>query len=1471
MVVALAAAAATTVVGQSVIVTAAGTDLVFGGAGRQASSAPLGRVSRVTVDPSGRPVFSDPNYHLVFRVEANGSISVIAGNNIQGLSNATGNGLGHSGGGYSGDEGPATNAALNRPEGVAYDGAGNLYIADVFNNRIRMVDTKGIIHTFAGTGQAGQQDSSQALSASFNYPTDVVADGSGNLYVNDNQNYKIRKITSQGVVSTIAGTGVFGSAAENASAATQPLADIEAMAVDTQGNLYLGDFTYNRVRRISGGLIATVAGNGNAGFSGDGPALNVSINGPGGLAFDQNGNLLISDTGNRRIRKLAASVITTIAGTGQPGFSGDGGPALSATLHNPFGLAVTQGGAIYIADRDNFRIRTINSSSTISTAAGNGALISSQNGVAAGLATMLDPFGVSFDYTGALLIADSDNNIIRRMTGGTLATIAGTGADEFSGDNGPATQAGLNGPFSVNADSAGNYYEAEANDGNVRKIGTSGLISTIASSSANGLNVPTQALPDSKGNVYISDLDNSRVLQLAPSGSIAQVPNLSNPAGIALDGLGNLYVTEAGAGKVVKVSSTGAVTTIAGGGSVAGTAADGGPATNARLGIPTGIAVDSTGSSVYFSDAANANVRKVALSSGTISTVAGNGRSGFSGDGGPATSASLGEPWGLALDPSGSLYIADVLNNRIRKVLLTSSPSFTVDQSTLSLSAASNGKITDPATLNLSSTLPGLLFSVTTDQPWLTITPASGAMPAAIQVTADPTGMTSGSNTGHVMITALGASPAAITVTVNFTVTPATPATLTSDTYVLNYSFVSGANPVTNHLSISNSGSGSAGYSISAALANGTGWLGVSPASGSATANSPGFVTVTITPGQLAPGTYTGTLTITGTGGTNSAPVQIPVSVSVTASAPKLLTTQPGLTFSAIQGGGAPLSQTFGVLNVGTGSMNWTVAVTTSTPWLSVSPASGTVVTPFTDASQVAVTANPSGLGTGTYYGLVSVTVPGNLVQNVTVALNVLSSGSGADVYPAGLVFTPPARGTNPSSQSVSIANLGSQPLTYTSSRLAAGQPWFVQTPASGVIAPNQTATIVVQPDFSSLQTGASGSIALQFSDGSHTTVSLLAVIPQTSVTPAVEIPGGKERAASTCGNPGIVNVTLVNPQPFNVVLGQGSPIQVKLSDNCGLVTGGNGANANAVFGNGDPTVNFSVDQTQPGSGIWTAPWTPISSSEGKTIQFIVTATETNATKPNQPKFSANVVTTTASAPVVAALVQNAASFVPGAISPGGLVTIYGTNLANTATSQAAPFPTSLGNMQVLLNDTASGTPLPLVYVSNSQVTAQISSDLPMLNTSYQMMVKVGSSPAAYSVGFPVNATAATPAVFTTNLSGQGQGAVLNVAYQLVDSSHPASPGDAVQIFCTGLGIVSPAVPTGYPASLTVLSNTVNPVTVTIGGMPAQVLFHGLAPGYAGLYQVNAVVPPGVPSGNQQVVLSVANQTSPAGVTIAIK
>jgi len=1456
---------------QGIITTVAGTDLVFQGNGAAAANAPLGRVSRVTVDPNGRPVFADPNYHLVFRVESNGAITVLAGNNVQGL--AGGQTLfGGSGGGFSGDGGPAIYAALNRPIGVAYDSSGNLYIADTANNRIRMVTPQGIITTIAGTGTAGISADGPALTSELNYPTDIAVDAAGNLYVNDNQNYRIVKI-AQGKLTTLAGTGRPGTSSDGVPAAQSPIGDVEGLAVDPQGTVYFSEFTNSRVRKIAGGTLTTVAGTGIAAFGQDGPALGVSLNAPSGLALDAKGNLWISDTGNQRIMKLSGGALTTVAGNHQPGFSGDGGAALSAMLHDPFGLAIAPTGEVYIADRDNFRIRHLDTQNAITTVAGNGKLIAGQDGVPAGLAAFLDPFGVSFNAQGAMLIADTDNNIVRQMTAtGTLATIAGTGAQETSGDGGKATAAGLFGPFSATADAGGNLYLAMADSGSLRKVNSAGTISTVlpvAGVAGSSLSVPTQVVEDGAGNLYIADFNNNRLVKMAANGALSQFPTaFVQPAGLALDNTGNLYVTEFGGGRVQRVSlSSGAATVVAGGGKLAGSAADGGPATGAQLARPTGVALDSAGN-LYFSDFGAATVRRV-TPGGTISTVAGNGLPRFYGDGGLATNASLNGPWGLAFDSAGSLYIADVVNNRIRKIL-SSAPSFTAGPSTLSFTAPASGAVTDPQPLSFSSSLAGLVYTISTDSQWLTVTPAAGSMPQQLQVTADPTGMKAGSYSGKIIINAPGASPSAMTVSVNFTVQTAAPAALSVGSGSMTFSFVTGAAAVSQPLAIANLGSGSIDYSITT-CGTGSSWLAISPASGTATATTPGAASLTITPGQLAPGTYICALTITGPAATNS-PLTVPLSVLVASPGTQLVLSQAGLSFQSVVGGGAPLARTFGILNGGQGAMNWSASASTLSggPWLSISPSKGSVSAPLTDVSQVSVSANPAGLAAGTYYGTIRVnnaTDTSQPAQIVTVALNVLASSSGAkpDVNPSGLVFTGQT-GTNPGSQSFSLANLGTQTLTFTSTRqVAAGdQPWFVHVPTSGTLPPNQPVNIVVQPDFSSLTAGThQAGITLAFSDGSSLNIVVLATVNATPSATGALLP------EASC-TPSSLNFTPTgSQQSLTVTLGQSANIQVVVTDNCqNFITGaGNTASMSVGFSNQDPQVNLTPLPTPQGA--WQGSWTPHNApANGSVTLHLVGQVTTPRYFLGSGSLTATVVSPSAPQPIIApGAIVNSASFQPGVpVSPGAIITIKGTGLADgTGVNLTPPLPLSLANTQVMLG----GHALPLLYASSGQVNAQVPVDLPV-NTQQQIqVVRSGTVP---SVADQVGIAPASPAIFTVSQNGAGQGAITDSFTGVVkDATSPAAIGDFLSIYCTGLGAVTPPVLDGQPAGANPPSSTNNTVTVTVGGVNAPVSFSGLSPGYAGLYQINIQVPPGVPPGNQQVIVSVAGQQSPAGVTIAVK
>ena len=370
-------------------------------------------------------------------------------------------------------------ARLANPSGIAVDAAGNLYIADGSNRRIRRIDPVGTITTVAGNGALGfSGDNGPATAAALISPSSVALDAAGNLYIADATNHRIRQVDPSGTITTVAGNGSSGFSGDNGSATEASLTNPAAVALDAAGNLYVADQGNQRIRRVdTAGTITTVAGNGTPGFSGDnGPATAGSLAAPFGVALDVSGNLYIADRSNQRIRRVDPSgTITTVAGNGVQGFSGDNGPATAAALAVPLAVALDAAGNLYIADSGNHRVRRVDPAGKITTVAGTGtAGFSGDNGPAAA-ARLNDPTRIALDAAGNLYIADRGNQRIRRVdTGGTIATVAGTGTAGFSGDNGPATAARLADPFGVALDLAANLYIADRENRRIRRVGPAG-------------------------------------------------------------------------------------------------------------------------------------------------------------------------------------------------------------------------------------------------------------------------------------------------------------------------------------------------------------------------------------------------------------------------------------------------------------------------------------------------------------------------------------------------------------------------------------------------------------------------------------------------------------------------------------------------------------------------------------------------------------------------------------------------------------------------------------------------------------------------------------------------------------------------------------------------------------------------------------------------------------------------------------
>lgn len=510
--------------------------------------------------------------------------------------------------------------------------------------------------------------------------------------------------SGQGVITTVAGTDwLFPGDGQPAANAPLSASSGPDLAIDPDGNVYLCDFGNAMVLRISrDGTIRVVAGNGLVSGSGDGgPAINASLYTPVALALDREGSLYILDSVGTLRKVTPDGIIRTISGeVGESGFSGDGGLAINARFNNPSALAIGPDGSIYISDSDNQRIRKIGPDGMIRTIAGTGKFGYSGDGGPATSADLIGPGRIAVDNRGNVYFADAASEgdtvigVVRRIdANGIITRVAGAG--NRTGDNIPAVQSSLI-ALAVAADAAGNLYIADRTTAAIRKVDSSGVVTTIAGSGVAGFSgdggralsarlslgsAPSIAIhPD--GSIYFADEGNGRIRRIDSAQNISTVAGnglfrfsgnggpatsatLYLPTGLAQDAAGNLYVSEATAGRIRKITRDGVITLFAGNGT-SGYAGDGGPAVNASLNVPQGLAVAPDGSLIV-ADSGNCVLRRI-NTDGIISTVAGTGLCGFAGDGGPATRALLNNPGGVVVDPVGDIAFTESEGNRIRLV-----------------------------------------------------------------------------------------------------------------------------------------------------------------------------------------------------------------------------------------------------------------------------------------------------------------------------------------------------------------------------------------------------------------------------------------------------------------------------------------------------------------------------------------------------------------------------------------------------------------------------------------------------------------------------------------------------------------------------------------------------------------------------------------------------------------------------------
>lgn len=577
-------------------------------------------------------------------VAPSGIVFVVSGNTIQKADPVAGTlslfaGTGSSV--YSGEGGPASAASFGSPSSICRDAAGNIYFFDNANVAIRKISPSGIITTFAGTGSGSSSfsgDGGPATAAGIGYGY-IACDAGGNVFLTDRSHHRVRKI-SGGIINTIAGTGVSGYTSSGSAALGGKITRPERIAVSTTGEVYFVDSAF--IRKIdASGILTTVAGNGTTAAFVDGVAATASSVDPryGDMILDPSGNLYFSQGGTNGVRKVStAGTISHFAGQyNVSDYAGDGGTATAASFNIVYGMGFDAAGNMYLGDWYNYLVRKISSAGIVSTFAGNNFYTyTGDSGTAA--SALARAGSITTDTLGNIYFIDELFNSIRKIdTSGHIHWLAGNGTSGYLGDGGPARKAEFGPDASIAADKAGNIYLADRNNNRIRKISTAGIISTYIGSAGFG----------NSGD-----------------GGPATAARIGTPAGIARDDAGNIYFSDNFHHVVRKVNTAGIISTIGGTG-VSGFSGDGGPATAAMMSSPVSVACDTAGN-VYVADYGKLRLRKISAT-GIISSVAGTGVHGGLGNGGPATAASVNVN-GITVDRNGAIYFSNIDSFVVRKI-----------------------------------------------------------------------------------------------------------------------------------------------------------------------------------------------------------------------------------------------------------------------------------------------------------------------------------------------------------------------------------------------------------------------------------------------------------------------------------------------------------------------------------------------------------------------------------------------------------------------------------------------------------------------------------------------------------------------------------------------------------------------------------------------------------------------------------